>query len=319
MKYLPFTVSMLNKYLQCPKIFWFEYQFMIVPRKIQIPLIVGQTLHNGILTLLQTKREKYAKRYMLTTYNNYITKYKKNNIISTEEELELNKWKIIIESIFDNYSINRKEFIQNVSIIECEKVFSLSEKKETLLKWNDKRIYWPMGKIDAIIKYKDVKYIYDLKTTSILDYDKMKLYLIQVYIYHLIYGDYKINHIYLDCIQKPTIKQKKDEDITDYLTRLTKYYQQPDKYGQLIEPINLKFYNDIINLLYYIIPKIEQEAKLNEIMQKDYEIETNLHINPFNCFMYNAKCKYYLLCKEGINSITMMPYRQKTKPNEELD
>lgn len=292
------TQSMLKTFCECPAKFKFSYIDLYTTKSFHFPFTVGTATHEGILSLLKTKNIDKSIDKAISTFDNARFEFEKNQPLSMEESQEFELQKTYVQSMIFNYGKFHAPFLKNMKVICIEKQVESSLPSK----------YKFVTKMDAVIKFEEKKYLYELKTSAYLNADTAKTNYGQTLAYFLnAQKKYKLDGIYIDIIKKPLIRQKTTESTEEFLNRLNIFYTNSENFDfNLIYPdiTHLKQYKDFI--------LITEKEILKSILKKQFKY------NRYSCRAYNKDCDFKPICDYGLNPMTEMRFKLKTRPNEEI-
>lgn len=300
----PLTQSMISTFRNCRRKYYYTYILCLKSKEFHIPFAVGSALHFGIPgSLFISKDVKKAVKAGLDHMNERKKKFEKMTSFSGEEDQGFIYQCTCVESVIVNYAKFYKTFIHDLKVLSTEKII---EHKKLILPGG----FVLTGKTDAVLKYNNTVFLYELKTSKNLQYDRLLMYYPQVLTYFLITATEKRNvptEIYLDAVQKPQIRIKKDESKEEFIYRLDEYYTSSQSFQHerwIPRTRNL-------NQMHIIVRETAKE--IVEAEDKD-----NFYCNRFSCRVFGV-CKFIDFCDYGINDLNMIKFTKKTSVNEELE
>lgn len=293
------TNSMIKIFNTCQQKYKLQYIDLLTPKMFYMPFAVGGAIHDATAKLFKTKNVEKA----VHTGTQYLEKTKKSyeleKVFSEEEDQAYIYQLSCIEAIVRNYAAFYADFVRNVRVIASEEILESSMKL-------------PGGftlttKPDAVLRHNDKTILYEQKTARVLSKDYAMIHLPQILTYYSPANDkYNIDEVRIDIIKKPSITQRKEESIEEFLTRLSEWYLLPEQFYLeefVVRPKHLKQH---LSLIYSTAQNIVRA-----------ENENNFPCNRYSCRIFRA-CEYLLLCNHGMNPMTLMKYRKKEIINEEL-
>lgn len=292
------TQSMLKTFCECPAKFKFSYLDLYAPKSFHFPFTVGTATHEGILSLLRTKNIDKSVNNAINTFETIRKEFEMTQPLSAEESQEFELQKTYVQSMITNYAKFHAPFLNSMKIICIEKQIESNLPSK----------YRFITKMDAVIKFEDKKYLYELKTSAYLNADTAKSNYGQTLAYFLnAEKKYTLDGIYIDIIKKPLIRQKTNESTEEFLNRLDLFYTNPETFDfNLIYPdrMHLQQYKDFI--------LITEKEILKYIKKNQFK-----H-NRYSCKSYNRDCDFKPICDYGFNPMVEMRFRLKSCPNEEI-
>lgn len=196
-----------------------------------------------------------------------------NKMEKTLDDVPLHeKEKIMIEASADYYfKTHHHEYENSVTELELE----------TELMGNKYR-----GFIDLIaLDDEQGDLLIDYKFVSSLQYADNYAYGDQALLYPVLYElqtGRKVRGMKFVCVVKPTIRQRKNEELHEYFTRVKEWYNEKERVREVHVPITEERENEIIQDLTFIQHMID-----NEIFFK----------NTGSCLSFGSQCPFMPLCR----------------------
>jgi hypothetical protein len=294
MSNLILTYSRVDKYLDCPRAYWYMYIRRLQIRKFNWNFFVGHLVHAGLHLAFIKDDDIFNKLDKL--YEESVKIERKTTLFSPEEEQTLEEWRIIILGMIYAYCIKYAHFIDTHEHIHNEKELMFFIEVDTEYKYIPFRIH-----VDNIILSKEFQklLVHEAKTARQLTDNyvwAVQTKMQPAIYYHLgreIVWFYPEGIVY-DILQKPSIRVKKNEQYGEYLDRLETYYHdEPDKHLWM-EIINEPAIHkaDLINTIKYVYEGINNQQ---------------FHKSWRTCGL----CDYYKLCFADNEDEHIMMYKHK--------
>lgn len=294
----PLTQSMIRDFNVCRRKYWYKYIELWKRKTFHFPFEIGSAVHIGIPNLFKTKDTDQSVCMALDYLHKQKAEFEKFIPFSGEEDQEFVYQYTCVESIIRNYARFYSVLISNSKMSAFEEIIEFP------------KLYLPgdfvlTAKLDAILF---PNMLYELKTSKNLSYDSVMNHYPQVLHYFIPSADkFGITKIYIDMIQKPTIRQMKTENQEQFIVRLDEYYFQSQSfYREIISP-DKRHLNQTINLIRETAKKIVEA-----------EDKGNFYCNRFSCRVYGT-CEFLDFCDYGINEYNILKFVKKTGVNEELE
>lgn len=297
----PLTQSMIRDFNRCPRKYYYKYIDLYKRKAFHLPFLIGGAVHIGVPHLFKTKRVDESVNKALICLRKQKAEFEKIILFSGEEDQEFIYQSVCVESMIRNYSRFYSGLISSSKMKAFEEIIEFP-----ILNLSGGFIL--TAKIDSLLFInRDEPLLYELKTTKNLGYDHVMLHYPQsLYYFITTFQKYNTKRIYIDMIQKPTIRQTKTETQEQFITRLDEYYTQSQNfYSEIIRP-EKRHVNQMINITRETAKKIVEA-----------EDKSSFYCNRFSCRLYGA-CEFLDFCDYGVNAINTLKFVKKTSINEEL-
>lgn len=280
--------SKINCFVSCRRKYYYNYIKNIQLKKIYMPFIIGNCIHEGIAKICLN--DKNYLKHVRNIFNSRIP-----NSLSTEDAQKMEIEKITIEGMLTGYSIYYKNNMFKVVTQKGKPLQEVNFESPIIDTVTGKisKYFIASGKVDQIIEMDDGIYLYELKTKKYItpstieaiDIDGQVLHYLSYYPKKI--KNKKIKGIVYEIIKKPSIRLKKSESDIAYMNRIIDLYvNQNEEYyyrsKHIISKEVLKEYkSNVVSCIKDII-----HCTKNNLFYKNYN----------SCFMYNTHCDFYGLC-----------------------
>lgn len=292
------SYSKVSTFMNCRRMYYFTYVKGYQSKVLNKNYVVGNFVHLGLRNIYSKVSDGIQKT--MKFFHVERKNFRKQMIISAEDEQKLNEQEIVIEGILEAYAKKYSKFIRETKHIGSEEEIKLSHTTSVGTK--------VIGRLDNLLERKGNLYIHEIKTASTVtpDYIRNIKNSFQITLYKAMYNNLykkKIKGFIFDVIRKPSIRQKQKENKHEFLERLYQYY--------LNENDPMLFYMEIMdNSL------ISQDKAFNVLdnVAKDLKncktIDDYYH-NYNYCFVF-SRCQYYDMCMFGENNETLSKFSVRT-------
>ena len=286
--------GMINTFNWCEMKYFFYYVERIVSAYFHFPFVVGGATHEGVQHLLKKKNYKIARKKLLKYMELQKSNYEKIRTMNINDDREFQYQLANVEGMLKYYN----DFYKDTLIKDCKMLFI---ERVIYSKIELPGNFILMVKIDGIMLYKNDKFIYELKSTKSATYNGIMAAFPQALTYYIVAKEkYKLKGIYINGIEKPQIKIKKNESIKDFIKRLGEKYSSNSFFDEIIIPSKRQVDQHIL-FIKDTIKRIIQAEKTGEY-----------RCNRFMCRIYGV-CVYLPICDYGRTPNVMNRYIKRPK------
>jgi hypothetical protein len=164
------------------------------------------------------------------------------------------------------------------------------------------------GKIDALVKRNDSRWILEHKTVSQLPQSKQLDFQTILYTYACISSGKAVDGVIHNHLIKSQSKPKKNESPQEFEERMIQAYKTGDKFVRFEEQRIYQHIPKILGTVWAVTQQINAAQKANKYIQ-----------NFTACHLYQRECDFLPLCAAGNMSAAPSLYRVKKRQNEELN
>jgi len=288
------SYSQVSLFQECEVKYYNTYKLNLERIQYKSTFLIGNVVQFGINLIF--KKVNDPLKQTMKFFDLEKNKLRKGLNLSTEDEDDLNDQEMAIRGIIKAYPIVHAKFLKDVTAIEPEKSVSL-------IMGNGIKL---VGRVDNLIWYKRELWGHELKTTKSISPEYVKSIQTNLQIagyfhaYNSVYTP-KMKGIIFDLIQKPSIRQKKDESRRQFLERLAQYY---------LTDSNEKFYMERIE--HPLIKRHNVEKVFTHVGKRMLECKTEDDYTPNyrSCNNY-GRCDFWDICHIGRQPVVMQNYRDK--------
>ena len=294
---------------QCRRKYYLHQIVGIERKSLSIPFTVGKIVETGVSALLKKDKGFIDKAYI---HYKEIQKDAKRLILTEKEKEELEEIGTYLRGMLESFKNKYIGFIRKI------------KRSKDGIKLRLELDYGIIvGEIDNMFIWEDDKlWMEELKTAK-----ELTLYRIEkvqhdlqhglyYYTFHKIYSKLKIYKILYHIIRKPSIRQKKAEQLHEYQGRLMNWYKDLDSPGD-----DRRFWDDQLDK-----PKLREVDVFNTVNHKAKEIfDAYGSSNPIDAFYQNfdmcsdkyGKCQFFQICHRGegisVREIIRLYYRKSNE------
>lgn len=300
------TNSMAASFLKCEMRCYWQYIQGLKLKAFHFPFVVGEAGHEAVQHLYKTKGERLkhsilrGKSILRTRKQQYI---RTTAPLSPGEDQEFENQITMMEAMISAYAFEYEDTIPKFNVILQEQVFYKKIPQTS----------WTMGsKIDQIfIDHNNDLFIHEFKFKKTMSIDSIEQYRtdpqLMTYTW-VISPKYRVKGVVIDCVKKPGIRLKKNEQEPEFLERLMEYYlSQNDAFYQNMFPKNKQYLSDNLQTLQAVCKRLDHAIKTQQWIK-----------NRNQCGVY-GKCEFLALCNYGPNPMTLLKYTKKITRHEELE
>jgi PD-(D/E)XK nuclease superfamily len=301
----PLTHGMIRVFNTCHEKARLSYVELWKPKTFHFPFVAGEAIHEGLQELLKYKDPDRAVQHAEDNLTMQQQKYIQQHLsMSADDDQELYQQRIYVEAIIRNYARFYKKFVKEVIVLSREKKIPAKERISDTM-------FVHTAKVDMIIKWLGKRYLYELKSAKTLVLDWLMGNKPQITGYWIrAIEKYRLDGVYLDAIQKPSIRMGKNEEKSEFLVRLEDYYSNADKYFYEIFTLSEREIEDYKGLI------VMTASAFQEYLNSDWK--GHWQRNRYSCKIMGS-CEFLPICDYGLNQMNKDRYIKKTSFNEELE
>jgi len=296
------TNSSRSDFLNCRQKFKYVYVMGLVPRKMQVPFIVGDLFHKIVE---QFYKKEFTFKWACETIDKKIKEVLKENVgfIDDEEIKGLTKQGAMLKGIAKAYAQVYKEDNKAWKVLSTELPFKIKIP-----------FGWAYaGKLDMLVRVNKDMFVVEHKTTSRLDEGYISRLPLDNQIIGYSWAVLKLykqmpRGVFYNVVRKTKLKGGAMEKLEALSKRIIDdYLLNPSKY----------FYREKLVFSSNDLQRFQMELfKLVEEMETCEE-KGFYYKNPAACTLYN-RCPYMSLCIGGISDETLLLFSVKETLHTEL-
>ena len=308
-KKLRLSHSSMKTWMECRRMYYFQYLAKLVGKRMSVPLFVGIHFHEGLEAFYKGED---PEEFIPARIKKMEEEVKKASFLTPEEEETLMIQSAVMEGMLYAYCRRYAKDRKKWKIIDVESWFELEVDDETEL----------VGKIDMLVKIGKEYWLVEHKTASRLDKGYIDRLPVDTQITAYAIGaksrfNKPIAGIIYNVVKKPSIRQRKNEEKHEYANRIVQdYMDRPEFYffrEQLYRDVKQEDeYKDEVRAIGDDI-----HDAMDTITKKNNgkEIPTQFYRNTAACTRFWT-CTFLPICTRGWNKSTKLMYgkREEHKP-----
>lgn len=293
--------SGLDAYLTCPRLYYWRYIRKLERIQFNLPFLIGRVWHDALKRIY--RKEQGILNSVKKVYEEERKAYTKMNL-PVDDLQRLNEALYIVQGMTKAYFNKYQANLKNIRHLENEKPFEYRGFEGAVI---------PMQMDNVLVERigkEDQKLLHEAKSTKGLtpDYIRSIKTKIQSPMYFYMFNEQcpeeKFDGIAYDVIQKPSIRQKKNENYREFLDRLVHWYDDQDSesafhYEKITNPFLQK--ENVMNTVRQVLINIRERTEMEHYEQN------------FNACLDGYECEMFPLCHYGQGKEVMVQFKKREK------
>lgn len=302
-KYISCTRA--SQWQECQRSWYYRTILNLEDSGIAVALHTGSAAHAGFDGLFANKSIVPAKK-SINAYCNELAKR------PYADEAKVSQIRTVAIAVVSGWAHRNAELLKEMVVSQSEIYFQMDIRKWCSIKgFRFPSDFVFAGTADLVFEYKGLLYVGDHKTKGQVDdniiaalsFDR------QVNLYPFgVCPSKDVEGFYYNIIKRPAIRQKQTETAEQFEARLEQEYKEcPDKY---FFPQWIKRNKPRATSVFVDLARIAEDIMWRRATWSDGQWinPASWARNPKQCTTY-GRCRYFDLCKVGINKSTLMGYR----------
>ena len=307
---LTISNSMAKDWKSCRRRFFWNYLARLKPKKIVIPFFVGTYFHEGLRAFYEGKSMEKEVPSILKRME---AEARKAVFLTPEEEEDLMMQTAIVAGMLPSYARRYAKDRKKWELQGAEKSFEVPI--------DDRSSY--VGQIDLLVQFDGELWIVEHKTAGRLDKNYIDRLPLDTQITGYTIGakyamDRPVAGVVYNVAKKPSIRQKKNESLTQFAARIEgDYSARPDFYFYREQLYRSK--GDILHYKKEISElATDVHAKFDIIRKEGPEAALPHFYRNTEVCTIRGRCAYLDICTKGWSKDTARLYEVRKDFNPEL-